>query len=58
MSPGCGCEKGVVDEIAEELQRRVAIRGDTGQIQKQELAAQQIAELHLKMDTLDRKLDM
>eukprot|EP01034_Spumella_vulgaris_P031354 gene31354-38730_t len=58
MSPGFGCDRAAVDTIADELQYRVAIRGDTGQIQKQELAAQQIAELHLKMDTLDRKLDM
>ncbi len=58
MSPGCGCDKNIVDEVAEELQRRVAARGDTGQIQKAELAAQQIAELHTKMDNLDRKLDL
>jgi hypothetical protein len=38
MQPGCGCEKDLVDEVVEELKKRMKGRGDTGNIQRQEEA--------------------
>lgn len=36
LSPGCGCEQALVEEVVEELKRRMKVRGDTGNIQRQE----------------------
>ena len=58
MSPGCGCDKIAVTEVATELQRRVGSRGITGQIQKAEHTAELIDQLHKKVDNLERKMDL
>mmetsp|Transcript_19395 Transcript_19395/g.47918 ORF Transcript_19395/g.47918 Transcript_19395/m.47918 type:complete len:194 (+) Transcript_19395:68-649(+) len=42
---GWGCEDERVSEIVAELKKRMKARGDTGQIQKAELALQEIREL-------------
>jgi hypothetical protein len=36
LSPGWGCDKATVDDITEELRKRMRARGDTGNIQRQE----------------------
>jgi hypothetical protein len=57
MSPGCGCEQGVVDEIASELQLRVGARGNTGQIQRAEETKEMLKHLEAKMANMERKID-
>lgn len=57
-SPGCGCESAKVNEISEELQKRVNKRGNTGQIQRAEQTLEAIHHLNAKVDMLERKLDM
>jgi hypothetical protein len=57
MSPGCGCEQAVVDEIASELQLRVGARGQTGQIQRAEETKEMLKHLEAKMANMERKID-
>jgi hypothetical protein len=38
VSPGCGCDANLVQQIADELKVRMKARGDTGNIQRQEFA--------------------
>ena len=57
-SPGCGCDAATVNEIADELQKRVNKRGNTGQIQRAEQTLESIHHLTAKVDMLERKLDM
>ena len=58
LSPGCGCEYALVNEIAEELQSRIAARGQTGQMQKAEQTMQAVLELKNHVALLDHKLNL
>jgi hypothetical protein len=57
MSPGCGCDQQMVDEIAHELQLRVGARGNTGQIQRAEETKIILERLESKMENMERKID-
>jgi hypothetical protein len=54
ISPGCGCESEIVDEIVTELKKRMRSRGDTGQIQRTE---QLLARLEIVESKLVRKCE-
>lgn len=56
-SPGFGCDKHAVDEMASELQRRIGKRGNTGQIQKTEETLMLMHRLNERVDVLENKLD-
>jgi hypothetical protein len=58
VSPGCGCNGILVDEIAHELQIRVGARGMTAQLQQSEQMAIEIHQVLMKIDALDKKVDM
>ncbi len=53
VCPGCGCEKDLVAEIVAELKARMKERGDTGQIQRQEVMMNEIKRL--SADVADTK---
>jgi len=58
ISPKCGCEEGLVSEIAEELQARKVGRGNIAQLKKQEIMAVRVDTLHLKVDALMAKMNV
>ncbi len=51
ISPGCGCEGELVDEIVTELKLRQRERGDTAQIKRTE-------ETLMRLETLEGKIDL
>jgi hypothetical protein len=51
ISPGCMCQKELVEEIVEELKNRQRSRGDTGQIVRAE-------ETLVKLKGLEEKVDL
>uniref|UniRef100_A0A7S4B582 Uncharacterized protein n=1 Tax=Chrysotila carterae TaxID=13221 RepID=A0A7S4B582_CHRCT len=57
ISPGFGCEAELVDEIVEELKKRMKTRGDTGQIQRAEQQLHEIAILKGEVANVNAKLD-
>ena len=63
ISPGCGCDEALVNDIHKELKRRMQTRGDQGQIQRAEEVKALLNEvrfdnlhLHAKMDALLSKM--
>lgn len=58
ISPGCGCSKSLVDEISEELQRRVGNRGNTGQMQKAEQTLDLLLKVNSRLDEIEKKIDV
>lgn len=56
ISPGCGCSSAIVEEIRADLQRRIDIRGNLGQIKQLEKMMSKyshfVAELPLMLDKL------
>lgn len=58
MSPGSGCETEKVHKIAEELQKRIGARGDTGIIQKSEQTMQNLLKLQKDVIIMDAKIDL
>mmetsp|Transcript_18698 Transcript_18698/g.45064 ORF Transcript_18698/g.45064 Transcript_18698/m.45064 type:complete len:169 (-) Transcript_18698:188-694(-) len=65
ISPGCGCSEALVNEILEELKKRIKARGDTGQIQRTEKTQQllqvtvgQVTELNAKVDLILRQMNI
>mmetsp|Transcript_16860 Transcript_16860/g.37220 ORF Transcript_16860/g.37220 Transcript_16860/m.37220 type:complete len:168 (+) Transcript_16860:51-554(+) len=63
ISPGCGCSEALVNEIVEELKKRIQARGDQGQIQRTEQTQQlvqqalgQVAHLNVKIDLIMKEL--
>ena len=52
VSPGCGCDTDLVDEIVAELKARQSGRGDTGQIKRAEQTLQRLDELESKLDKI------
>ena len=53
ICPGMGCESALVSEIVRELKARMKQRGDTGQIQRQEVLLNEVRSL--KAELLDTK---
>jgi len=51
-TPGFGCSKDMVEEIAEELQQRKVKRGNIAQMQQQENIIKEVLQLEVKMDLL------
>lgn len=49
ISPGCGCESQVVDEIVTELKKRMRNRCDTAQIQRVELTLNRLDIVESKL---------
>jgi hypothetical protein len=49
ISPGCGCEREIVDEIVTELKQRMRRRGDTAQIQRAEQMLQRLDVVESKL---------
>lgn len=49
ISPGCGCEPNIVDEIVNELTKRMRDRGDTAQIQRAEETVQRLSVVENKL---------
>jgi hypothetical protein len=54
-SPGCGCNKALVEEIAAELQERKEKRGNIAQMKQQENIIIEILNMEAKMDMLMHK---
>ena len=52
ISPGCGCDADLVDELVKELKDRQRGRGDTGQIQRGEQTLQRLDEIESKLDKI------
>lgn len=57
ISPGCGCEADLVQEIVEELKKRMKGRGDTGNILRAEDALRLMRDLVARSKHQDAKLD-
>jgi hypothetical protein len=56
ISPGCGCQAEVVDEINTDLQERMRLRGDTGNIQRQEDTLHLARQQDPKVEQICRKV--
>lgn len=54
LSPGWGCEKDKVEEVAEHLKTRMKARGDTGNIQRQEETIRLLHQLVQIVATQDK----
>jgi hypothetical protein len=49
ISPGCGCEREIVDQIVTELKTRMRNRGDTAQIQRAEQTLKRLDVVESKL---------
>jgi hypothetical protein len=49
ISPGCGCEREIVDQIVTELKTRMRNRGDTAQIQRAEQTLKRLGVVESKL---------
>lgn len=56
FTPGCGCNRSLVNEIVEELQARKIERGTVGQIREQERLLGKLRRINYKMDQLEMNL--
>ncbi|CAM9542501.1 unnamed protein product [Ectocarpus sp. 8 AP-2014] len=56
--PGNCCETALVNEIVEELKKRMKHRGDTGQIKRAEENLKEIRHLHAKIDAVMEHLNI
>lgn len=52
ISPGCGCDKELVNEIVEELKLRQRGRGDTAQIKRAEQTLERLDKIEAKLDKI------
>ena len=52
ISPGCGCDTALVEEIVRELKARMKERGDTGNIKRAEQAIDMMQDLNAKVDAI------
>ena len=57
ISPGCGCQRELVSEIVEELNRRQRHRGDVGQMKRADEQAQNIKVIGERLQTVEAKID-
>lgn len=57
ISPGCGCEKGKVSEIVEELNQRQRQRGDVAQMKRADEQAKNIKIISDRMNVMEAKMD-
>lgn len=57
LSPGCGCEGDLVNDIVKEIRRRVRLRGDIAIHQRAEEQARNIKVLSDQVQSLEHKLD-
>jgi len=56
MLPGCGCQEDLVEEVVEELKKRMKARGDTGNIQRQEETIRLMKHQGQKIDMILKQL--
>ena len=56
FTPGCGCNRTLVNEVVEELQARKIARGNVGQIREQERLLHKLRRINTKMDTLEMNM--
>lgn len=56
FNPQCGCAHGLVADLTQELQDRMIMRGNMGQIRKQEKMMKQVTELAIEMPMLMDKI--
>lgn len=57
ISPKCGCETGLVEEIVFELKERMKARGDTGNIKRAEQTIDLVQDVKTEVATLTAKID-
>eukprot|EP00946_MAST-07B_sp_MAST-7B-sp1_P001533 g1533.t1 len=57
ISPGCGCERDLVNEIVEELNRRQRHRGDVGQMKRADEQARNVKVIGERLQTVEAKID-
>ena len=53
FTPGCGCNRSLVNEVVEELQARKIARGNVGQIREQERLLHKLRRINSKMEALE-----
>jgi hypothetical protein len=58
QNPGCCFNGNLVNEIADELQRRVAGRGITAQVQKAEIMNNTVVRLETKIDFIHNEVQL
>ena len=58
ISPGCGCETAVVEEIVAELKARMKARGDTGNIKRAEQTIDLVSQVQVSVTALTAKIDL
>lgn len=56
ISPGCGCEEDLIQQLVEELKARQTGRGDTAQIKRAEQTLTRLDEIETKLDAIMRHL--
>ncbi|CAK0904340.1 unnamed protein product [Prorocentrum cordatum] len=56
ISPGCGCQAEVVDDINKDLEERMRLRGDTGNIQRQDETLHLARQQNPKVEKLCTKV--
>ena len=54
----CGCSEAIVKEIIEELQARKMGRGNVAQLKAQEVLAQRVDHIHIKLDAILKHLNL
>jgi hypothetical protein len=52
ISPGCGCNEERVDEIVDELRKRIRERGDVAQLHRTEQTLKRLDEMEKKIDMI------
>lgn len=58
ISPGCGCEPDLVDQLVEELKLRQRGRGDTAQIQRAEETLGRLDHIETKLNLIMEHLNI
>ena len=58
ISPGCGCDEHLVNEIFEDLKARQRGRGDQGQIERAETTLEALQKIDSKLDAIMTHLKM
>ena len=56
FTPGCGCNRRLVNEVVEELQERKLARGNVGQIREQERLLHKLRRINFKMESLETNM--
>jgi hypothetical protein len=58
VSPGCGCDEDLVDDIVSEFKKRIRYRGDVAQVRQAEQTLKRLEEVDAKLDRILNHLNI